>query len=98
MSIEFKLSVKNKMEEVKARILNAPNIIYANNETVNVSRGTWPMKPFKQPMNLKNKWTILYLTDDYSFFENYYSFCQKINNKIQEFREKLINHGKIHKN
>ncbi|GAB1863530.1 Eukaryotic translation initiation factor 2C 2 [Camponotus japonicus] len=61
---EFQLSVENKMEKVNARILNAPNIIYANT-IVKVIKGTWQMQKFMQPINLeKNQWTILCIKDN----------------------------------
>jgi len=91
---EFQLSVENKMGEVNARILNAPNIIYANT-TVKVIKGTWQMQKFKQPINLEsNQWTILCIKDN----NDRDLPLKDIYTRMNEFMEKLQHYGKIHEN
>lgn len=85
MSHEFQLSVNDQMEEVNARILDPPNIKYQYT-TVNVSKGSWKMEIFKQPMNLRtDEWSILNLCKD-----------EKLKN-MHDFMEKLQRNGKIRK-
>lgn len=90
MSREFPLSVNDQMEEVNARILDAPNIIYYN-KTENVSKGKWQMQKFKQPVNLETReWTILELSKDLS--------KQVSREDMDKFMKKLQDYGKIHDN
>lgn len=93
MRHEFQLSVTNEMEKVNARILNAPNIIYANT-TVKVIKGTWQMQKFKQPINLEsNQWTILCIKDNN---DTDTKKKESIYLRMEEFMKKLQNYGKIH--
>lgn len=95
MQHEFQLSVEKEMEEVNARILNAPNIIYANT-IVKVIKGTWQMQKFKQPINLEsNQWTILCIKDnnDKDLKDDMHIYT-----RMEQFMEKLKYHGKIHEN
>ncbi|KAL0103055.1 hypothetical protein PUN28_018391 [Cardiocondyla obscurior] len=63
MTKEFHLSVSDKMEEVAARVLTAPELRY-NQKNIHVNRGTWQLDHFILAKSLSNNsWAILNLSD-----------------------------------
>uniref|UniRef100_A0AAG5DU07 Argonaute 2 n=1 Tax=Anopheles atroparvus TaxID=41427 RepID=A0AAG5DU07_ANOAO len=65
--LDFGIGVGNEFEKVEARIIDAPSIQYANQQTVKPARGVWRAegKPFLEPSTSLSKqpirWRILNL-------------------------------------
>ena len=64
---EFGISVNDEFVDIPARVLDPPQINYANNEGVKVFKGVWrPGKSFERPANLLNaneSWTVVNFTN-----------------------------------
>lgn len=80
---EFDISLGSEFEKVPARVLPPPQLLYKNDCTTNVFKGTWQTDKleFLKPCSLlqkQNSWTILNLDNrvKYDSLENLRSMLQ----------------------